>query len=385
MVNEMADTIVRSIAIPVQGPVDSEWSDVSEHLRQAWSMSTALANWGVTELLKRDPGRHVKDEKLCKMPSVALYNIAFVQKRFADWRLWGGACSSAASILHRVSLKYSKERLAVQWKRERHPSSYRYPYPWPIHNAAWKVYRDTENGRRTPCISLLLPGGRVTLALRAGAEFARQLRTFDMIIGGSAAQGEASITRQLVHCDRGGRTLFDREAGGAAKQQFREIVRLAVKLPKPEGKGMDGSMVLSTDMNAFWVGQIDGRVERPWILNADHVRRREARHACFLQRIGEDFKPEKRWPHGVRRQMNEHRAARCDKHNRFISTWTQQAAAMVRSYCQRNGIGYVAYDDSCHDYCRGFPWYRQRLALQNCLEAVGIEVALREDQDEAVA
>ena len=376
--------IARSVSLPLAVPIGCDWDAANVILKAAWAHSTHLANWAVRELLKADPGRSAKNEKPSDMPKVALnlYKFGFTNKRYPEWRAFAGCTTSAAQILRAVEGKYSKVRYAVQWRREQAPCTYRYPMPWPIHNQSWKPYRG-QGGER--CISVVLPGGRLDFVLRGGAEFARQSRTFDGILAGTIQGGTLYIGRQRSGGTKR-QTHEDRNASGGKRIQFTTMARIAAWLPRVADKGKLLTLNLDTDANAFWVGQMEGREGRPWILNADHVRRRVQQHRVFLQRFSEDTKPEKRWPKRRREQMNEHRDQRCNKHSRFIGTWCQEASAMLAKFCHRNGVGLVAYRDDCHSYfpdvgeTSGFPWYQLRLALASRLEMDGIELVTRDDQ-----
>src|SRR5579871_2409739 len=48
---------LRTITIPIAGPVDGTWAELRDALRVAWSASTACANWMMTELYARDVRR----------------------------------------------------------------------------------------------------------------------------------------------------------------------------------------------------------------------------------------------------------------------------------------------------------------------------------------
>src|ERR1700683_1747016 len=65
--------ILRSVTIPVVGPVGQTWAELRDALADCWQWSTQLANWGVTELAKTDVLRSPDDDKMPAMPFVYLY------------------------------------------------------------------------------------------------------------------------------------------------------------------------------------------------------------------------------------------------------------------------------------------------------------------------
>jgi hypothetical protein len=381
--------IARALTLPVAAPAAGVWADVRGPLAACWRMATDLANWGAGELFLADvvARRAAEPGQMPPAPAIDLYNQGFTRKQYPGVGLWKGCAGSASQVLRDVRAHYLRHRKAALWSHGENPAAYRYPYPWPVRAQELKVRQDPD-GR--PVVELTLPSGRVALRLRGGsgerpeADYARQARLFVRVARGELAVGCASVYRQRCSesCHRP--TLEDRAPGGGQRVLYREMVKLVYFLPRAERPAGGLAMELRTDPHAFWVAETAGRCERPWVLNADHVVTWVLGHRAYLRRVGEDLKPEKSWPKSVRRQINEAREKRCDKHHRRIDTWVKQAVALVTNYCRRRKVALVAYDDACRDYLPAFPWHRLKTALASKLEELGVEFLAREEE-EAVA
>ena len=364
----------RSASLPVQECLTGEWADFCKLLHGCWQQSTALANWAVRQLLAHDPVRMPGETRCGKMQPVYLYGLA--KKSYPQWAWWKGAYAQANAVLRGADKRYRALRLAI-WRGEAVPPTFRYPYPFPVHPESWSAR--LEQGQ--PVVSLALPGGRVEVRLRTEPQFGRQLAVFRRIAAGEAKRCELAILRQgsSKSCHR--RTLMDGNAGGQ-RQHSRIMIRLVTQLEVEEVKG-GRTLVLSTDPNALWTAELDGR--QAWVLNADHLKRLHdwsESHSVRLQRWSEDAKAERRCSSRKRRQFEASRERACQKHNRRLKSWCQEACAHLARFAARQGVAQVAYQDANKDYMPHFRWHYLKTCLQNALDAQGIELIASEDSHE---
>lgn len=342
--------IVRAVTLPVAEPVGSTWQEFREALRNVWADSTALANWAVTELAKADVIRKPSDKKLKPMPKgVYLYGLA--KKRFFGWQAWEGCYASAQCVLRGVEKKYRKARFDLLWRGRASLPTYRYPYPYPVHNQNWIPVYVEGHSSKVAAVQFTLSGKDFCLRLKSGPEFGRQLAMFRQLVEG-AKRGEASLYQKNGHV----------------------MVKLVGWFPKPAAKS-GHTLLVRTDQEAFWICEREGR--REWIVNADHVRRRVEAHRCWLQRIREDMKAERRSggkPTGEREALDK----RCRKQNDFLDSKTHEYSAHLVAFAVRQGAATIIYDDTCREYLESFPWSALRTKLGYKLEAAGIEFVHRD-------
>lgn len=355
----MSDTVVRAVTMPVECPVTCGWGELNEALRTAFALSTDLANWAVHYLFRRDaPGAAtpdaVKPGKASEPGKAYLYGAAV--KEFPDWAVrCAGVASNAQCVFRAVHKKYLQDRFAVQVRHESSLLTYRFPYPFPVHNANWSVHlaKGPWPGE-APVVVLPLPGpGRAHLKLARGPEWGRQLAMLRQFIGGTAKKGEAAVLR-----DRKGRLL----------------VKLVGHFPRKERGEAANVCFLHTDPNALLVAEVNGRSVT--VTNADHLKRAHAvirgthaRHKAFLQRAREDKKREVRMDRAERSRLNAAVEARCDKQRRRIDTAVKQIAAQVARFLGRQRVGLVAYDDAVKSFLPdGFPWHALKTRVRQLFE-----------------
>lgn len=350
----MKETICRAVTYPI-APVGIDWKILDAILLPAWRESTALANWSVLELIRHDVGATAGTKSLPPYPHCRCGACRHLQggiylyghfKKYAGRKSWDGAAAAANCILRNVQAKYLRERGSVLWRCARALPTYRFPYPFPVHNQSWACRIEGQD--RVPTVALSLPGGRVEVRMANRAEMRRQETLFRLLANGEAKRGEAAIYRKGKHA----------------------LLKLVGHFPRKEQRGLAGTLCVRTDPNAFWVSEQDGRA--PWILNADHVRRWVATHRCYLQRLSEDTKHEKRWPQEMRDHINRARELRCRKHNDRIGTWCHEATKMLAEFALRQKAAEVLYDDSIQSYVESFPWARLKELLKNKLDERGI-------------
>jgi hypothetical protein len=340
------NTVVRAVTLPVAGPVDESWENVNEALRVAFRLSTDLANWAVHYLFRLDDPVAEKTPDAVK--KAYLYGAA--AGSFPGWaERCGGVAANAQCVFRAVQKKYAQDRFAIQVRRESSLLTYRYPYPFPVHNANWSVaFAKGPWPGEAPVVTLALPVlGRVALRLDRGPEFGRQLAMVRQFLDGTAKKGEAALYR-----DRKGKLL----------------VKLVGHFPRKE-RGPAGNVAfVHTDPNAVLVVEVNGR--RVDVTNGDHVRRLIAAHKAFRRRVYEDKKREKRMDRRQRSNLNGYVGDRCGKMRARLDTYVKQVAAQVARMCGRQGVGLVCYDDENREYMRhadaelSFPWHALKTRLR---------------------
>ncbi len=324
---------LRAVTLPVECPVDETWDNFRDALHAAWRVSTDLANWSVHHLFRHDAPNQPKTQA----SKVYLYGDA--AKQFPDWQTrCAGIASSAQCIFRAVQKKYLQDRFDIQVKHDSALLTYRYPFPFPVHNAVWDAHFAKGNWPgEAPIVEFPLPVlGRVKLRLKRGPEFGRQLAQLRQLIDGTAKRGEAAIYQ-----DRKGNVL----------------VKLVGHFPRYDRGDTPNVAFVHTDPGALLVVEINGR--RANITNADHIKREIAKHKTMLQRTREDKKRELRMDRRQRANLNKHVKTRCEKQNDRLDTYVKQVARQVANMCQRQRVGTVCYDDAIKEFMRDgfFPWH----------------------------
>lgn len=343
--------VIRSVTLPVGVPDGRSWDELNAALNNCFRLSTDLANWCVHRLFCIDTPGEAKTPDGVKN----WYGYGDAGHHYKPWGEWAGAMASAQCVIRGVQRKYIQDRFGVMVRHIQKCLTYRYPYPFPVHNQSWRAsYADGG----FPVVSVSLPGhGSFDLRLKRRADFGRQLAMFKQLVPvsnggtGSAVKGEAALYRN-------------------GKGDL--LVKLVGKFPKRESEKREHACFLHTDPNALLVAEIDGR--SPWILNADHLKRWQATHRTYRQRASEDSKREKRMDRRQRQSLNKSRDLRCDKHNHRLDTAVHQLSAQVARFCARQGVATVAYDDANKEYIPdGFPWHMLKERLRYKLEGDGVE------------
>lgn len=427
---EKTRTITRSISLPVQECLSHSWQYFNKLLHASWRHSTDLANWARHTLTRLDVTRTPGMRELPPMPAVDLYATAFGRARESLQRervgcsgckrkwfpsqarngaapehqrgkthcagsgqpvvalergslpimpqdydgaaFWDGAKVAAASLLRGVLRKYSKERGAVIWLRERRSVEYQYPHPFPVHQQAW-VASFTEKGQ--PLVSMGLPGGRLTVRLRGGAEFASQLRILRLIADGAVKQSELKICRQRSQVGAGVghyRAGSEQKAGGSNRVSYRIMLRISCQIPVGADSQADLSATVRTSGDPLLTLTIAD--QQPWLLHVPQVRGWIVAHRRLLDQMSDDLKFEKRWPRGKRRRMLGRLERGCEKHACRMKTFRQQTAAMVVGHAQRRGCGAIVWDDADRSFInRDFPWFELREDVKNKCDELGLK------------
>lgn len=354
-------TVPRAAVVPVWKPDDCSWEELNESLRAGWDFTTAMANWCVHFLFRRDDlgektPSSVKLKSKSNPEGAYLYGSAV--REFPGWDdLSAGIAASANIVTRDVHRKYLQKRFEIVVRKQSNLLTYRYPYPFPVHNQNWSV----EFDRTGPVVSVPLPVlGRVRLRLKCGGEFRRQIGMLRQILSGAAKKGEAALYRT-----KKGQLLF------------KAVGTLPVRADRDR---FENACYLHTDPGAFLVAEVNGRKVN--ISNGDHIKNLVARHRVFLQRTGEDKKREVRMDPRQRSNLEKAVDARCIKQNDRVKTHVEQVTSQVAKYCERGKVGVVVFDDSDRTFIpEGFPWHAFGERLGHKLTERGIVLVSRQNLD----
>lgn len=377
--------LIRSIALPVQECTSMPWPEFMRLLHGCWRQSTDLANWASQTCARNDVTRTPGMTQLPKYNALDLYALAFGRERekrgrtpdkvlpvvapqYDGGEFWTGAKITAASLLRRVQAKYIRERGKIIWRRERRTPEFLFPYPFPVHQQAWAPML-LDKGR--PVVAVGLPGGRISLRLRNGPEFASQMAVFRKLVDGDVGQQELVLTRQRSF--RAGHTRQDsqRLPGGGHGNSYRVMVRIAYRIESYAADPAAKHASLRTGGDPFLTLLVPGE-ERQWLLHAPWVQNWIVEHTRFLQDFSDDLKYEKRWPTTKRRGLNRYRERRCEKHSRRMKSFLQETASQVVGHAKRRGCGRIVYDDSDRSFAESFPWHLFATGLQHKCDSEGL-------------
>lgn len=354
--------LLRAITIPVAGPVSGDWPAFRAALAAAWSQSTCLANWAVSQLLRAEAPRMPGDAKLPPAPKLYLYPAA--RSAFPEL-----STAAVVSVLNSVERRYRKARYQAVWLSSDRPPVYRYPMPYPLSAACWKVSQG-DGGQWL--LSLPLGGERWTIRLRGGHQFARQLAAVRKLLAGEAVPGELAIYR--VRASGGDHRPGVEGRGGDTWPTWRIMAKLVMYLPRPPARERSGTLHVRTGAEAI-VTALDEEREKLWTYNAEHARTWLWRHRQRLDALSEDAKAEFRRPKRRRRALDLDREKLVAKQHHRMDTLLHQISAALVGFARRRGYASVAYDDSDHSWHQEFPWYRLRELVRQKLSAEGIELA----------
>jgi len=349
-----SETVVRAVTFPFT-PLDGDWKAVQPRLNYAWGLSTRAVNWAIAELYLVDQLVTERNgAKIGPMPSLqpgGLYAL-FVRSH-PDAAAWAGAKRQLSTVLNHATMKYAAKRLDVLGRGFASLPSFRFPYPYPVHNQSWFPYFGTDN---VPCVSVQLPqaaetsgttGARVHLRLRGGPKMRRQLARF----------------RQLLTAKRGEMALYKRGRHTLAKL----IGHFPLQAPQ---HGEERVMLVHTDPTALWVVELPQGQPRIW--NQEHIRALVERHRIWRQRLSEDMKAEKRMPRPNKKHMLQALEDRCRKQNDRLETFCHEMSKQLAGLAARQAVSQVLYDDRNKSWLPLFPWARLRTLLQYKLAERGI-------------
>ena len=357
--------VLRAVTFPVVGPVGIDWPSLRVMLRDSWSETTACANFLMTELYSRDCRRNGQE----KLPK---WEVPYLYPATARFRL---PSTSRAALEQAIKGKYRAKRYDLLWTCECSLPNFRYPVPYAVPNQAWRARFGTEEERlaNVPLVALPFVGneGRITLRLRGGAEYRRQLAAFRKIVSGEAIQGELAIYR--VRASEPDGRNGDR-SNEAARPVWRVLAKLVAWFPRaaPTARTAERFFNLRTDKDCFLYGVLQDR-EEPWIVNADHVREWCFQHRRWLQRMSEDAKHERRKPKRRRARTLVEYDSRGGKHKHRMDSFVRETAAHTVAFAARNNVTRICYDATESGYLPSFPWFAFRGRLEQVCMETGIE------------
>ena len=326
--------ILRAISLPIAGPLDCDWKELTNILHQMWAETTQASNWLVRELYVRDV-RRAEQARMPPMPSVYLYPEA--RENFP-----GLPARTLAALEQKIKRTYHALRYDVVWKCSASLPTYRYPMPFPVPNQCWTIQ---EQGA-SPVVSVQMGGRRIRLRMRSGARYQRQLQAISKIISGDAVRGELSLYKRADEL----------------------MCQLVAWLPRPAAQE-HGSDILEvrTSGNAL-IMALNTKDEQVWTYNGDQLRRWQAEHRVQLQRWAEDTKAE----HRPIPPFAERRANAVRKYHNRTRTACHTIASLVVNYAVRRKFGGIRYDDSNQTYCEQFPWFELRLRIAEKCGVAGL-------------
>jgi len=335
---------LRAVTLPIVSPIGMDWQELRKMLRESFQMATHAANWALRQLAAHDAGIGV-GAKLGRMDTPepggkSLYKG--VADQFAlDTR-------TASVLVQAASAKYRASRLGMH-RGEVSLPSIRYPHPIPVHNNTWSV-REGEDGG----LELNFPLGRkqrVSVRLKGGVNYRRQLVQVRQIIRGEAVQGQLDIMEQGT----------------------KVLAKMVGWFPKADRTAKPWAASLATGGDAFLTLYNDER-RTIYRWNADHVRRWIAAQDEQMQRLREDLKAEKRLGRerdGILARMD---LLSRQNHDRMHSFCHEVSAQVIR-HLERRRCGTLICAMQDQSYMPHFPWHKLKSMLADKANRTGIEIA----------
>lgn len=347
--------VLRAITIPVVGPVDGDWKELREVLREMWGQTTSLSNWLISRYYAADVKRVPGMEKLPQMPRVYLYPEA--REAFPEL-----PSTSVVAIDHAVAGKYRKKRYDVIWRSSESLPNYRYPTPFPVHNQSWTALSVDDR----PAVSVRLGDRRWTLRLRGGHQFKRQLAGFAGFVDESNIRGELALYEQRAKKSDHRNGVHERDANGR-ETISRVMCKMVGYFPREKSNEKSGTLFVRTDKESLLVA-LNQKDERLWVENCDQVRRWIAEHRRQLQRWSDDQKAEQR----PTASYQSRRDAAVLKYRRRMKSITHEVSAHLVRYAERRRFAEIRYDDTVKSYCEQFPWFELKEKIGYKCDSAGI-------------
>lgn len=343
---------LRAVVVPVAMPIITDdsgpqsetvkaaWDDLRKSLKSAWIRSTEAANWALRRLLSNEPTRQPGETKCPPMPKCYLYGER-------DWTGWS---QSAAAVLRTIEATYRSRRYECIWTSSTALPNVSYPYPYPIHNAAWKLWQD-DGGRIG--FESRLPDGRVGVWLKTGPQWKRQIALLRYLISHAEQRGEASIYQ---------------------KHDGTIVVKVVGWFPKREYARSEGRLILRTG-NAEFIAGFNTADERLFNIPGDRCRDWIIRTDAMRIRWSDSMKHELRVPKRESRKNLEDMQRQVAKNSDRINTWIDQTIAACVGHAKRRRLASIAIDDSEKSFMPHFPWYRFLSRLEQVCnrESLGFE------------
>lgn len=334
--------VIKAVTIPVVSPVGMDWPSLRKILQEQFDLSTKAANWTMRQVAALDTVLGV-GTKLEKMP-VPMPGGKTLYKAVADQ--FALDTRTASCLSNAVLALYKKARFEMHRGRTSLPSI-RYPYPIPITGATWDVTEGEDGG-----LTVDVPLGRknrVSLRLRGGSEYRRQLTDIRKIISGEAVKGQLDIYEK-------GTKLLVKFAGWFPRKPATD-------------KPWSASLVSGGDNFATLYNDQNKTIYR-W--NADHVKRWVIAQDEQNQRLREDLKAEKRLGRekdGILARL----ALLSDKHTNRMHSFCHEVSAQIVNHLVRRRCGTLICTFADTGFIPHFPWFKFKTMLANKANAVGIE------------
>lgn len=304
----------------------------------------------LTRLYNADVKRTPAMRKLPPMPKTYLYPEA--RQLFPNL-----ASQSVSSLKQEVTRKYKARRYDVIWLQKASLPVMRYPVGLPIPKQMWRLER--EEGKAW-LFSCRIGQQRLSLRLRGGPHFHRQVKVLEQVIEGKA--------------DAGGATLYqvrsnDGDNRPEAQYRTRLMLRIAVDLPVKTRK-IEGVLQVRTSSDALIVA---GETGEEWVEHNDHIRRSIIAAMRQQRHLSDDLKAERRRPKREREGMVQRMGNIGHRQGQRMRSYIHEAAAHLVGYAVRRKYEAVAYDDSVRTFCARFPWHELKQRIEEKCNAAGIK------------
>jgi hypothetical protein len=331
--------ILRAITIPVAAPIGITWPELRDALKIYWRETTKASNWMVRQLALKDVSRDASMTKLPTMATTYLYPEA--RKLFPVI-----PPPSLASLEQAITAKYKAKRRELIWLVSASFPQYRYPQPLALHNKCWAVRMQGDS----PVVDLNLGKDvKISLKLRSGARFRRQLSALASVIAGDSKMGECALY----------------------EQDDKLMVKMVAWIPRKEPSTTataSGALRVRSAADTLLI-VVNEKDERIWTYHGNQIQRWAAEHRKKLQEWADDSKVEQRPVPSFAARRTEASV----KYHRRINTAADQAAKFVVSYARRRKFAMFMYDDSDRAYCPDFVWFRLAQRIKILCDEYGIE------------
>jgi hypothetical protein len=334
------------ISVPIRWSADKTENDqLNERLNRGFALSTALANWFMTELYVRDCRRLPGMEKLPKMNAASLYQAA--KERFP---LHDTPAGLLAAMEHRIRGIYGKKRFAILWTGRQALPSFRYPFPYPCRSQDWSLRREGDRW----FVSLNIARDRFEVELSQSHKYNRQRDCLSEIAAGDGKFGELLVVRNK-------RGVF---------------LRISATIRRRSKSALSGTLFVRSDSDSLLVA-LNEKDQRLWIYHGDQLRRWSAEHRRRLNRWADDSKFEDRPVPG----LSARRRAAAEKYRNRMNTACQQIAARVAGYARRRRFAIIELDLSDQTFCTGFPWsdLKTKICQAAALDSIQVNMPAKEE------
>ena len=349
---------IKAVTVPIVSPavngnaaeMKSAWTTLDEQLKDAWQRSTEAANWAAKRLWSADKTRQQGQSKCPKMPKIYLYGE----------RNWEGWSQSAAAVLRTVESSYREKRYEIIWTGSAGVPNVRYPYPYPVHNAGWKLEQEPGGAM---IFEARLPSGRVAV----------RVKTADK--GGKYRM--ACLKHLMENPDLRGESAIIKKHDGTV------MIKMVGWFPKTI-REQSGEMRVRTDKDSLLV-LCNEKDEKILILNGDDIKQKITGHERMLQRWREDQKLEMRTPKQKKNKNEEDMKLACTKQNNRLDSFIKERSAQIVNHAKRRGLATIVFDGSDQGYFSSFPWFKLKTTLSQVCNRENIEFVERSSAEKTTA